>query len=56
MSSPLEKLLNLLGTGVVGYQLLEGYICLHLQLTSRGRLSRTCVVFFTSMLKKGGKY
>jgi transposase len=36
MSSPLEKLLNLPGTGVVGYQLLEGYICLHLQLTSRG--------------------
>lgn len=36
MTSALEKLLNLSGTTVAGYQLLEGYICLHLQLTNQG--------------------
>lgn len=36
MTSPLEKLLNLPETTVVGYQQVEGYFCLQLKLTSRG--------------------
>ena len=36
MISAIEELLNLPGTTVIGYQLIEGFICLHLKLLSRG--------------------
>jgi transposase len=38
----LEKLLNLPGSTVIGYQLIEGYICLHLQLLSQGMNCSHC--------------
>ena len=34
-SSPLETLLNLPGTTVIGYQQLEGYVCIHLKLLTQ---------------------
>ncbi len=42
MTSAVEKLLNLPGTKVAGYQQLEGYICLHLKFTSQGINCRHC--------------
>lgn len=36
MIGAIEELLNLPGTTVIGYQLIEGFICLHLKLLSRG--------------------
>lgn len=42
MSSAIEKLLNLPGTTVIGYQLIEGYICLHLKLLSQGTNCSHC--------------
>lgn len=38
----LEKLLNLPGSTVIGYQLIEGYICLHLKLLSQGMNCSHC--------------
>ncbi|EDX77805.1 hypothetical protein MC7420_3129 [Coleofasciculus chthonoplastes PCC 7420] len=44
MIGAIEELLNFPGTTVIGYQLIEGFICLHLKLLSWDSGGFCCLV------------